>query len=83
MSNNQDAHKTRSYVPNSELPAITSDPERTMGNRAHSSFLNTFSQAEHWSDAVLEPEKSLEAAHESDTEGPLIKLQVEILLHRQ
>lgn len=59
---------------NPELTAMTSDSERIVRNQANKSFPTTFRQAEHRNEAVQGPGESLDAALESDTEGPPFKV---------
>lgn len=65
------------------LAAMANDPERIKRNRAIPSFPTTFRQAGLKSEAVQEPEESLEAAFESVTEGPPFKLTIGKFVHWQ
>lgn len=73
MSKKQDTRNTTSHMCNLDLAAITSDPERIMRDRGNLSYPATFRQAEMRSEAMQEPEVTLEATLESVTEGPPFK----------
>lgn len=67
----QDNRKTISHVSITGLIAMTSDPKRIGRNRVNKSVFTTFRQVRLTDEAVQEPEESLKAGLESDTEDPL------------
>lgn len=69
MLNNEDTPKTKSYVSNSDLAAITSDSEHIVRNCTTPSFLTTLHQAELGRESLQEKKVSLNVSLQLRNKG--------------